>query len=215
MSGRKKKLPIFQGLCTNTDFVKRERALAKILLTGKQNKSNVFLKIGWLYDQWALISSIEQREIYQRKAIKYFRLALHNGAERWIVFNGLGTVNLHQGNLKEALQFYRKLHRIHKSSISYNALGNVYRQLKRFIIAKRNYEYALKESGSGEEQSATLYNLIQLERQMSSANNLNKKLAAKNYMIKLQRLVEKFPIAKILFTRTLCGKADSRDASPS
>ena len=203
MSIRAKKLPIFQGLCTNADFAKRKVVLMHELFTEKRNeyKSTILLNIGWLYDQWALISSIRQKKIYQKKAREHFKRALRNGAEKWIAFNGLGTVDLHSRNYRRALQFYGNLHKLHKSPISYNALGNVYRQLGKLSIAKSNYKHALKKAKNGEEQSAALYNLIQLSKEIPLTDYLNEKTYVQKYARNLRRLAKKFPIAMILNTR--------------
>ncbi len=169
MLKRKKKTFTFQGLGTSGDFVEQIKNLNKTLLTKKgREAATMLLNLGWLYDQWALISSTKQKEVYQRKAKVYFREALHRGAYRWLVFNGLGTVELHQGNYKKALSYYRQMHILHRSSLSYNALGNVYRQLGKLSVAKRNYEYALRLSKHPIEKSSAMYNLSQLKKETSN-----------------------------------------------
>src|SRR5574343_198266 len=153
---KKCKKPVtFYGFSTNADFIKMRDNLMELVRTKREDPeiSNILLKIGWLYDQWALIASKKQRNVYQDESAKFFRFALKKGAQKWVVFNGLGTVELHKGNYKKALVYYKKMHNIHRSSKSYNALVNAYRQLAKFTLSKKNYRQALSLAENSVEKS--------------------------------------------------------------
>ena len=159
----------YQGLRTNTDFAKQATVLAKRLSKNTQGNNNALILInaGWLYDQWALIASIKRKKVYQEKAVIFFNQALRKGASKESVYNGLGTVALHKEAYKKALGYYKKVHILRKDSRSYNALGNVYRRMKKYTLAEKHYRAALRLAKHPLEKSAADFNLEQLKNEMS------------------------------------------------
>jgi len=196
---QKNKSASFLSLGSQADFAKKERVLTH-QLTAPENHARevILLELGWLYDQRALISPPWRKKTYQKKARYYFNRAMRNGAKRWIVYNGLGTVSLHEGKYKEALWYYKKMHAIHNSSISHNAMGNAYRQLKKFAVAKKRYETSVILSKNVEEKSAAIYNLIQLSRDRKEGG---RQIVSNRYYKMMKKFSTQSLLARVLFNR--------------
>jgi tetratricopeptide (TPR) repeat protein len=151
---------------SNEEFIRQEKKLTSTLLETIQERkvNDLLVKLGWLYDQWAIQKYDMQKKKLQKIAKKYFRRALQRQPRHPSALNGLGTVYLHENNFEEALRCYKKAHTYRPSCTSYNALGNVYRQMNNFIFAEKCYKRALRYARSPLFKKAVLYNLNMLKR---------------------------------------------------
>ncbi len=146
-------------------YKKREKYLSNKISDGEKylDINNFLLELGWLYDQWSLLESKTIKKILQIKAKKYFRKVLKKEPQNLSALNGLGTVYLHENKYLNSLKYYKKLHSIHQSSMSHNALGNVYRQLGKSEFAIDNYKKAMQLADNPVDKKAAIYNLNQVK----------------------------------------------------
>ena len=173
-----------------------------ILNQFKQNaqiKENLYLSIGWLYDQLALKDS-KKRYLFQAKAIQFFKKAIKS-KDKEVKFQGLrglATVLLHQKKFKNALNFYNKAYLLKKNFHIYNDLGNIYQKMGQHPKALKFYKMALnaiKNKKDKEILAIPLFNLIKLSEKM------NKKSEAKNYTHLLKKISKNSSFAKELFEK--------------
>lgn len=144
-------------LKTDDDFLKEIALLSN-------NDAESIMKRAWLFDQWALISSDDDRVTRQTIAENLFKQAEKMGAGKQRVLNGLGTVALHRNDFKESLKLYTTAHEIEHNFNTYNALGNVLRQLGNYKSAKRHYQQAKSLATNQMQLEAVQHNIDQLEK---------------------------------------------------
>lgn len=151
---------------THTDafYTREEARLLKMLKKNTDNKGKTLVKIGWLYDQWALLHSNKRGKTLRGYAEIYFMQALRQVPPYTHALNGLGTVYLHENRYGKSLECYRRLHHLHQSFTSYNALGNIYRALGKNSLSRKNYATAMRLAESAFERNAVKYNLSQLRK---------------------------------------------------
>lgn len=152
----------FRQLKTEDDFRK------EVELLKHHNDAESLMKKAWLYDQWALISSKDDRMARQNIAEDLFEQAEKMGAEQQRVLNGLGTVALHRSDFEESLRLYTMAYEIERNFNTHNALGNVLRQLGDYKSAKWHYEQAMLLATSPAQSKVAKYNLEQLTISMQS-----------------------------------------------
>jgi Flp pilus assembly protein TadD len=109
----------------------------------KNKKAKLFIRIGLIYDQLALITP-QKRKFYQKQAIEYFQRASKAKSKEIKVraLNGLSIVYLHKGNLDLAERFLKKALKLKRSPTILNSLGNVYKAKKDFKKAFQSYSEA-------------------------------------------------------------------------
>lgn len=116
-----------------------EKYLGTIYSRGDQvQKGNVFVKLGWSYDQAALtIGSSQRRLVFQKKAIVYFKKARKYDEISFL--RGMGTVRHHQRDPRGALLYYKKALAINPRDPSFhNDVGNAYRRWGEMNARKRD-----------------------------------------------------------------------------
>lgn len=144
-------------LKTEDDFRK------KVELLEHHDDAESLMKKAWLYDQWALISSDDDRVTRQIIAENLFKQAEKKGVERRRVLNGLGTVALHRADFKESLRLYTMAHKIGPNFNTHNALGNVLKQLGDYKFAEWHYQKAKSLATNQIQFEAAQYNLEQIK----------------------------------------------------
>ena len=144
-------------LKTTDDFLKEIALLSN-------NDAESIMKKAWFFDQWALISSDDDKITRQAIAENLFKQAEKMGVEKQRILNGLGTVALHRNDFKESLKFYTMAHEIEPNFNTHNALGNVLRRLEKYKSAKEHYQQAKSLATNQMQLEAVRHNIDQLER---------------------------------------------------
>lgn len=185
-------------LLNKKEYKKAEILLSSHLKSSKEDKKEIFeiyVLLGWLYDQWALVSNDSLKGKYQRQAKKYFKSSVKNKDTKQESIRGLATVLMHQDKLLDSLKYYKKAHNLRKNFNTYNDLGNIYRKLRKNKLSVSFYEKALSKTGNKEESSISLYNLVMINR------DLNNQKKEKEYFNILNNLAKNSSFARIMLDR--------------
>ncbi len=191
----------YNNLLNRQKYQKAKSLLDKYLKQIDKKSEEIFkiyLLLGWLYDQWALIltnKSLQGR--YQNRAKKYFRKSVKSKKTKQEAFRGIGTVLMHQEKKSEALKYYKKAHNLKRNFSTYNDLGNIYRRLKKVKLAIAYYRKAFLLSKNKEKSVIPLSNLIIINRK------LNDKGKEGEYLGILKRLAKKSKLARLMLDRLI------------
>ena len=101
-------------------------------------KGDVYIKLGWSYDQAALtIKSSQRRAAFQKKAVAYFKKARKYDEVSFL--RGMGTVCHHRHDPRGALLYYQKALATNPRDPSFhNDIGNAYRRWGEISVRKRD-----------------------------------------------------------------------------
>lgn len=188
----------------NNLLSKQKYQEAKILLEkyleqiGKKDEEifRIYILLGWLYDQWALIIKENySRNQYQNEAKRYFRKSIKNEKAKQEALRGIGTVLMHQEKISRALKYYKRAHNLKKNFSTYNDLGNIYRRSNKDGLAISYYKKAFLLSENKEKSSIPLFNLIIINRK------LNNHEAEEKYLKVLRRLAKKSKFAETMLDK--------------
>ena len=185
-------------LLNKQEYKKAEILLKSYLENSEENKEEIFktyVLLGWLYDQWALISNNSLKNRYQKQAKKYFKISIKNKDTKQESIRGFATVLMHQNKLADSLEYYKKAHGIKKNFNTYNDLGNIYRKLKKNKLSSSFYKKALSKADSKEEYSISLYNLVMINKDLNNPKRKEK------YLNILKKIAKTSEFAKVMLGR--------------
>jgi tetratricopeptide (TPR) repeat protein len=154
------------------------------------NKIN--LKLGLIFDQYALSFDNKGKEIIQNKALKCLKKGCK--LDKFKCFRGIALIYHHQNKLNKALKYYKKAHKIKPENIKdyYNSLANIYQRMglsknkrKYLLLAKDYYKKSLDLS---EDEDLTLIPIANLAILNNHLNNIKE---SKKYANKALNILNK------------------------
>lgn len=141
-------------------------------VTDISEKREIYVPLGWVYDQWALEDEARRRE-FQRRAGKFFSEAMKSKDRELAhrALSGKGTLLMHQGKYEEALACYEAANKQKSTPATLNDLGNIHRRLGDLEKAASYYESAIGKSGS--DFPPALHNLQVVKRLIAQGKTSN------------------------------------------
>lgn len=184
---------------------KKFKTIIRIAST-KKNADNIDVLnlIALAYDQQAILEkdTDKQNKLWEESSAYalWIQKKFSNSSKGFVT---MGTIYLHQGNIRDAIRLYKKAYKIDpKNTAIYINLGNGYRAIKNYSEAEKNYLKATKYRNL---RSVAYINLVGLYKETGDIDKMNKSVRKTIVLLKGKR--DQFSLNELRKMRNIVHKS--------